>query len=618
MKEERSGAPQIVLLLHGIRTRAWWQGPLSILLEEETGTTVIPVKYGRFDLLRFLLPFRFLKTPTIRKIERRIEETLHRYPDHEVTIIAHSFGTYALSRVLLSNPRIRLKRIILCGSIIAQDFPWDRLASQFPEAEQRNTIVNECGMRDIWPLAAKSLTWGYGTSGVDGFGAVAVRDRFHDLGHSEFLSLEFAREFWVPLIREDRFVVSKVEASGVRPNWALGMLRLPYRYVVIAALIGALALSYTSWFGTNRYDGTEKFGTMGLAGFDAPTRSLVMYATAPGKVAFDVNTIDGKTSPFSYALSEALRDGATDVDYIAPKIKAAVSTQTSGDQVPDFQNELGVSLNLADRSFRKIALIVGNADYINAPDLQTPISDVVSVSSSFRDLGFMTLIATDVSLEELNYTLDGVVDLIEASEAPTIVAFYYSGHGVQVDNENYMLPVDADIQNKRDLEAGAMTIRNVIRAIRESTVEYTLILLDACRDNPFIQTAALDLRPAPVNPIESGVDGFTVLMSDSELATGVHDLLLDKCAGCHNSSGMSPNLETLERIAGNSSLITAGNPAESGILRAMSTGSEHDNIALSQSDFELLECWISRGAIVPDEEGSNTRGLVLAPEYSTC
>lgn len=480
---------QLVLLLHGIRTRAWWQGALSAFLERETGATVIPIKYGRFDLIRFLLPFRFSKKSTVLRIERSIEDALHQYPHSEVTIIAHSFGTYALSEILINNPRIRLRRVVLCGAIIRKNFPWDRLYSQFSEISKRKTIINECGLRDVWPLAAESLTWGYGASGVDGFGTVGVRDRYHDLGHSAFLSEEFARKYWVPLINDDVVAIPDIEAVGGHPNKFLNLLRLPYRYFIAATLIGAtiaVSLPMAESFLRQESNFTVE---PGLAAFEAPTRSLMMYAAAPGGFSYEQNTVDQKTSPFSYAIHQALRDGATDVNFIASKVQDNVAAQTDGRQIPHYENSLGVSLNLADNNFNKIALVVGNSAYEHVANLETPSADVLSISRSLREVGFATFIATDVSHLEFKKSIEVAKHFANSSDKPTIVVFYYAGHGVQVDNISYMIPVDANISSKSQVLEQTVSVDSVVDALMNSA-DYTLILLDACRDDPFVDYAA--------------------------------------------------------------------------------------------------------------------------------
>ncbi len=611
---------QVVILLHGIRTRAWWQGTLTTLIESETNSIVIPIKYGRFDLFRFILPFHFLKSPTILKIEKRIEDTIDQFPDAEITIIAHSFGTYALSEILFRNPRIRLRRILLCGAIIRNDFPWDRVYSQIADTNSRISIVNECGLRDIWPVAAQSLTWGYGSSGVDGFGTVGVRDRFHDLGHSDFLTEEFARTYWLPLIEANDFVVSEAEAAGQRPAWLLGLLRIPYRYLfaaIVAFGVFAAVSTYigpiVGWSNIAR----EMAITPGLAKVSAPTRSLVMYATSPGAPALDANNVDGQTSPFSYALSGVWNDGGTAIDQMVAQVTQRVASQTRGSQVPHYDNKLGVNLDIADSHFMKIAIVVGNADYFFAARLDTPISDVAAISKSLRDLGFLTMVVTDATRAALLSAIQDVASLTANSKKPVVLAFYYAGHGFQIERTNYLLPIDADIDGKADAASEAIPITSILAQLQSSAVQYMLVFLDACRDDPFSVVPLVQSDGQSISPVMTKSEGFSVFLDNLELAAQVNNMFHAKCTECHSGTGRYPDLRDLSTIADDNALIVPSKPQKSKLVEVLQGSSNHPEVNILRTEIEVLKCWISRGGPV-NSSSHPTRGLVLVPANSYC
>jgi hypothetical protein len=107
---------------------------------------------------------------------------------------------------------IELHRLILCGAILPTEFGWDKLRKRI-ETE----VINDCGIRDIWPVLAQSTTFGYGPSGRFGFGTPGVRDRFHDFGHGGFFQEKFVRDFWLPWFQKGDFVKSKAPPpSGAR------------------------------------------------------------------------------------------------------------------------------------------------------------------------------------------------------------------------------------------------------------------------------------------------------------------------------------------------------------------------------------------------------------------
>src|SRR5205085_2875730 len=97
-------ARRLVILVHGIRTRAEWQGRLRRLFESIPGTTAVSAGYGYFDVLRFLCPFWTRQKP-IAVVEGKIRDTLdiHRGKFDELTIMAHSFGTYVVGDILRRN-----------------------------------------------------------------------------------------------------------------------------------------------------------------------------------------------------------------------------------------------------------------------------------------------------------------------------------------------------------------------------------------------------------------------------------------------------------------------------------------------------------------------------------
>jgi hypothetical protein len=202
---------EVVLLIHGIRDFAEWQHKVSPILKEISNKEVWPLSYGRFDALKFWFPLWTRRAP-IRKILRRIRDAHARNPSAKLSVIAHSFGTYAIGEILSNNPEIELHRLILCGAILPTEFGWDKLRKRI-ETE----VINDCGIRDIWPVLAQSTTFGYGPSGRFGFGTPGVRDRFHNFGHGGFFEEKFVRKFWLPWFRMGQLVNSEAPPpSGTR------------------------------------------------------------------------------------------------------------------------------------------------------------------------------------------------------------------------------------------------------------------------------------------------------------------------------------------------------------------------------------------------------------------
>jgi pimeloyl-ACP methyl ester carboxylesterase len=83
----------VVILIHGIRTEAWWQDRVASILSRDTGATVIPLKYGYFDLLRFWCPLGICRNGPIERLRKQIEGVRQSYKDCRLVVFAHSFGT---------------------------------------------------------------------------------------------------------------------------------------------------------------------------------------------------------------------------------------------------------------------------------------------------------------------------------------------------------------------------------------------------------------------------------------------------------------------------------------------------------------------------------------------
>jgi pimeloyl-ACP methyl ester carboxylesterase len=182
----------VVVLIHGIRTRAMWQGDIKNALEA-AGLVAIPTNYNKFDFIRFLLPFDRLRLAPIRKVEGDIKAIRKKFPTGQISLLAHSFGTWIVGK-LLSSTEQSFYRLAFCGSLLRSDFDFAAADGKFSK------IVNEIGCRDVWPALAARVSWGYGPTGSFGFNrGPFVEDRRHSkYGHSQFLTRAFCERFWVP------------------------------------------------------------------------------------------------------------------------------------------------------------------------------------------------------------------------------------------------------------------------------------------------------------------------------------------------------------------------------------------------------------------------------------
>jgi hypothetical protein len=228
---------QVVLLIHGIRTQADWGPMVRSKLEVPGQIHVIPIKYGYFDAFRFWFPFWTRNRP-VEKVYVQIRVALQKYrkthPDAKLSIIAHSFGNYVVGELLKRDFELKIHRLLLCGSVLPQDFPWHQYQGRFDD----DKVINECGKADIWPVLAQSASWGYGASGTHGFGAVLVKDRFHAGGHGQYFEPEFVEKYWEPFVRRGEYEGSEFEKKMPPTPWWISILGImPLRWLAVSPII---------------------------------------------------------------------------------------------------------------------------------------------------------------------------------------------------------------------------------------------------------------------------------------------------------------------------------------------------------------------------------------------
>lgn len=133
----------------------------------------------------------------------------------------------------------------------------------------------------------------------------------------------------------------------------------------------------------------------------------------------------------------------------------------------------------------RVALVIGNSAYSHAAKLPNPVNDADAVSLLLKSVGF-TVVETrhDLSGNEMRRAIRDFADKTRNADMAVI---YYAGHGIEVDGSNYLIPVDAALQRDIDVEDEAVSINRLLQVI-EPAKRLRLIILDACRDNPFAKT----------------------------------------------------------------------------------------------------------------------------------
>ena len=132
----------------------------------------------------------------------------------------------------------------------------------------------------------------------------------------------------------------------------------------------------------------------------------------------------------------------------------------------------------------RYALVVGNGAYEKTTKLANPVNDAGDVAGMLSDLGFKVRLETDATLSRMEKAVREFSTAAKVAKAVTTL-FFYAGHGVQYEGVNYLLPVDADIQRDYELRSKALSMDMVSSALEDTKSGFNLVVLDACRDNPF-------------------------------------------------------------------------------------------------------------------------------------
>lgn len=245
----------VVAMIHGIRTPAIWHESVDRVLRESDNTlNPVSLGFGYFDLIKFLVPSKLIRRAYISDIANELTKLAKDKSTKHLSIIAHSYGTFLAAHALRQTADVKVSVLILCGSIVPQRFPWhdfeDRLGVIDENQYGNARVLNDCGWRDVWPVFAHTITWGYGSSGRFGFKRALVKDRFHNLKHSDFFEEDFVKKFWIPAITEGRIEPQKVDPPNDFRVWVLALLTaFPLKWVGISITLFLMGLCLYRVFG---------------------------------------------------------------------------------------------------------------------------------------------------------------------------------------------------------------------------------------------------------------------------------------------------------------------------------------------------------------------------------
>lgn len=136
-------------------------------------------------------------------------------------------------------------------------------------------------------------------------------------------------------------------------------------------------------------------------------------------------------------------------------------------------------------SEKRLALVIGNADYLNGNILQNPLNDAKAIATALKDVGFTVLLYLNSDARTMKKAMD---EFGEKLKEFTVGLFYYAGHGMQVKGNNYLIPVDASLKVEQDVEYDCLDAGRVLGKMEAAGSITNIVILDACRDNPFARS----------------------------------------------------------------------------------------------------------------------------------
>lgn len=232
-------------------------------------------------------------------------------------------------------------------------------------------------------------------------------------------------------------------------------------------------------------------GTEG--GVNNPSATSPTVGAAGVAKTGDVKTPDNKTSGNKTA------DGKTNAADPNAKDKSVAGTQSPGtvpastgsvvqDTQPVSTKPIVPTLSELYKDEKRYALVIGNANYpktIGA--LKNPVNDASDFAKELQSSGFEVQLLTDATYGQMRAAMLRFKEKVDAGEKDkTVSLFYFAGHGVQRDDENYLVPVDAIVEFEDDIQRYCFPVQRMVLANMErSNSRMNIVILDACRNNPF-------------------------------------------------------------------------------------------------------------------------------------
>jgi hypothetical protein len=163
----------------------------------------------------------------------------------------------------------------------------------------------------------------------------------------------------------------------------------------------------------------------------------------------------------------------------------------------------------------RVALVIGESNYRAVVALPNPANDARAVSALLGNAGFEVQTASDLSQTEMRQRVSDFAAEIAAKGPDTVALVFYAGHGMQIDGENYLVPVDVDPKREADIPLQAIRLNDILNTLTSVPSKMRILLLDACRNNPFPELSKTAGRGLAIVDAKTGAPGTFMSFSTS-------------------------------------------------------------------------------------------------------
>ena len=156
------------------------------------------------------------------------------------------------------------------------------------------------------------------------------------------------------------------------------------------------------------------------------------------------------------------------------------------------------SSSVVSASDSRYALVIGNSEYQYASPLKNPKNDSSDIAATLEDLYFKTTLLQNATKQQIEIEVGKLLEKLKDEDS--VGLFYYAGHGVQLQGDNFLVPVETQAGTDQQIKNQSFNIANLLSGMRKLKTATNIIILDACRDNPFKNIAKAGSRSAsPTN-----------------------------------------------------------------------------------------------------------------------